>query len=198
MACVVAGAAGVKRHWRYLLARYGAYPTVWIIGGEASGPEWTEVARYVQKNDPHRRPATMHPGDSGRKAVTDESVISFDMLQTGHGDWSAAVQAIPKLKAAYARMPAMPAMVGEYCYEGHMQTAFQDVQRYVFWGLPAQWGGRPDLWRGRGLARQCRGGSRHHAGLMILTTSEGGNELPRLDPTGAGQEITRTIPLGAL
>ena len=28
----------------------------------------------------------------------------------------------------------MPAMIGEYCYEGHMQTAFQDVQRYVFWG----------------------------------------------------------------
>ena len=27
----------------------------------------------------------------------------------------------------------MPAMVGECCYEGHMQTAFQDVQRYVFW-----------------------------------------------------------------
>ncbi len=24
-------------------------------------------------------------------------------------------------------------MIGEYCYEGHMQTAFQDVQRYVFW-----------------------------------------------------------------
>jgi hypothetical protein len=28
----------------------------------------------------------------------------------------------------------MPVMIGEYCYEGHMQTAFQDVQRYVFWG----------------------------------------------------------------
>ena len=28
----------------------------------------------------------------------------------------------------------MPALIGECCYEGHMQTAFQDVQRYVFWG----------------------------------------------------------------
>jgi hypothetical protein len=29
-----AGVEGVKRHWRYLVARYGAYPVVWCIGGE--------------------------------------------------------------------------------------------------------------------------------------------------------------------
>ena len=129
-----AGVANIKRHWRNLVARYGAYPTVWIIGGESAGPEWTEVARYVQQIDPYGRPASIHPGDSGRKSVTDESVINFDMLQTGHGDWDAARGAIPKLKAAYDRKPPMPAMIGEYCYEQHMQTAFQDEQRYVFWG----------------------------------------------------------------
>jgi hypothetical protein len=130
----MAGVAGIKRHWRNLIARYGAYPTVWIIGGESGGPEWTEVARYVQKIDPYHHPATIHPGDSARNSVTDESVIDFDMLQTGHGDWDAARGAIPKIQAAYARKPPMPVVVGEYCYEGHMQTAFQDVQRYVFWG----------------------------------------------------------------
>ncbi len=130
----MAGVAGIKRHWRNLIARYGAYPTIWIIGGESGGPEWTEVARYVQKTDPYRHPATIHPFESARKSVTDETVIDFDMLQTGHGDWEAAFGAIPKLKAAYARKPAMPVVIGEYCYEGHMQTAFQDVQRYVFWG----------------------------------------------------------------
>jgi hypothetical protein len=129
----MAGVAGLKRHWRHLLARYGAYPTIWIVGGESGGPDWTEVARYLQKTDPYRRPSTMHPFDSGRKQVTDESVINFDMLQTGHGDWEAARGAIPKLTAAYERKPPMPVMIGEYCYEGHMQTAFQDVQRYVFW-----------------------------------------------------------------
>ncbi|MCX6923950.1 MAG: DUF4038 domain-containing protein [Verrucomicrobia bacterium] len=129
-----AGVPNIKRHWRNLVARYGAYPTVWIIGGESAGPQWTEIARYVQQIDPYGRPATIHPGDSGRKSVTDESVINFDMLQTGHGDWDAARGAIPKLKAAYDRKPPMPAMIGEYCYEQHMQTAFQDEQRYVFWG----------------------------------------------------------------
>jgi hypothetical protein len=129
-----AGVPNIKRHWRNLVARYGAYPTVWIIGGESAGPQWTEIARYVQQIDPYGRPSTIHPGESGRLSVTDESVINFDMLQTGHGDWDAARSAIPKLKAAYERRPPMPAMIGEYCYEGHMQTAFQDVQRYVFWG----------------------------------------------------------------
>ena len=37
------GVEKMNRHWRYLIARYGAYPVVWIIGGEAagrSGPRW--------------------------------------------------------------------------------------------------------------------------------------------------------------
>lgn len=30
------GLDGYKRHWRNLIARYGAWPTVWIVGGEVS------------------------------------------------------------------------------------------------------------------------------------------------------------------
>jgi hypothetical protein len=128
------GVAGMKRHWRNLVARFGAYPTVWIIGGESAGPQWTEVAKYVQQIDAYHRPSTIHPARSARDSVTDPTVINFDMLQTGHGDWDAARGAIPQIKKAYARMPIMPAMIGECCYEGHMQNAFQAVQRYLFWG----------------------------------------------------------------
>ena len=130
----MAGIDGMKRHWRNLVARYGAYPVIWIIGGESGGQLWTDTARHVQQIDPFHRPSTVHPFDSGRSQVTDETVISFDMLQTGHGGWSAATGAIPKLQTAYGRTPPMPAMIGEYCYEGHMQTGFEDQQRYVFWG----------------------------------------------------------------
>jgi hypothetical protein len=130
----MAGIDGMKRHWRNLVARYGAYPTIWIIGGESGGQLWTDTARYVQQIDPFHRPSTVHPFDSGRSQVTDETVISFDMLQTGHGVWSASTGAIPKLQAAYARTPAMPAIIGEHSYEGHMQTGWEDQQRYVFWG----------------------------------------------------------------
>jgi hypothetical protein len=130
----MAGVDGMQRHWRNLIARYGAYPTIWIIGGESGGPQWTEVARYVKKTDPYHRPSTIHPGESGRKSVTDETVISFDMLQTGHGGGGMAIGAIPKFAADYAMNPPMPVLIGEHSYEGHMQTGFQDDQRYVFWG----------------------------------------------------------------
>jgi hypothetical protein len=42
--------------------------------------------------------------------------------------------AFPRARGALHDKPPMPVVLGEYCYEGHMQTAFQDVQRYVFWG----------------------------------------------------------------
>jgi len=60
------GLDGFRRHWRHLIARYGAMPVVWIVGGEASdgnGP-WAELAEYVRANDPYRHPLTYHaPGD---------------------------------------------------------------------------------------------------------------------------------------
>ncbi|MFO0888055.1 MAG: DUF4038 domain-containing protein [Isosphaeraceae bacterium] len=130
----MAGLDGMKRHRRHLVARYGALPTVWIVGGESGGPRWTELARHVRSIDPYDRPLTIHPFASGRLAVTDETVLNFDMLQTGHGDMEAARAAIPKLIAASRRDPPMPALIGEFCYEGHMQAAYDDAQRYVFWG----------------------------------------------------------------
>jgi hypothetical protein len=39
----VIGVAGLKRHWRHLVARYGAYPVCWMLGGEI--PEEHEVGR---------------------------------------------------------------------------------------------------------------------------------------------------------
>ena len=129
------GIDGMKRHWRYLIARYGAFPTIWITGGESRGPDWTETAKYVRATDYFDRPITMHPqgGASGRGSVTDESAVNFDMLQTGHGGWPLAERVIPLLKQAYDREPAMPVIIGEHSYEQHMQTGFADVQRYVFW-----------------------------------------------------------------
>ena len=129
------GEAGFKRHWRNLIARYGAYPVVWIVGGEASGPQWTELARSVRDTDPYHRPATIHPpgGKSGRQAVTDESVLTFDMLQTPHGD-EGVKQAVASLKITRSTTQGMPVLNGESAYEGHMQSALGDAQRSAFWG----------------------------------------------------------------
>jgi hypothetical protein len=139
------GVEKMNRHWRYLVARYAAYPVAWIAGGEAGGEEWTAVAKYLRNIDPHRRLVTMHPyPGSGRKHVTDDSVLTFDMVQTGHGGffganspygvWQAtAANTVSKVMSAYSKTPSMPVVVGEVTYEGHMMTNGGEVQRQVFW-----------------------------------------------------------------
>ncbi|MHB8957628.1 MAG: apiosidase-like domain-containing protein [Pirellulaceae bacterium] len=190
---MLVGIDGVKRHWRNLIARYGAHPVIWIIGGESSGPEWTEVAKYVQEIDPYRHPSTMHPHDSGRKSVTDETAIDFDMLQTGHGDWDAARAAIPKLTAACDRQPPMPVMIGEYCYEGHMQTAFQDVQRYVFWS--SMLSGSAGLTYGAaGVWHASVDGDPGIANIYDWTTWREGMNFPGSTQLGLGKQLLEHYP----
>ena len=137
------GVENFNRHWRYLIARYGAQPVVWIVGGEAGGPQWTEVVAYVRKNDPYHRLITVHPyPGSGRKSLTDDKNVDFDMLQTGHGgDWhdafgtwpKTAASTVAKVMSAYSKTPTMPVVVGEVVYEGHMLTNGPEAQRQVFW-----------------------------------------------------------------
>jgi hypothetical protein len=189
----MAGLAGIKRHWRNLVARYGALPTAWIIGGESGGPQWTEVARYVQAIDPYGRPLTMHPAESGRLSVTDETVVTFDMLQTGHGDMETARGAIPKLIAAYNRMPPMPAMIGEFCYEGHMQAAHDDAERYVFWGSMLS-GGAGLTYGAAGVWHASVDGDPGLNRVYDPTTWREGKDLPGSAQLGFGKRLLERYP----
>jgi len=134
------GAASIKRHWRYLIARYGAYPVTWILAGEiadetkwGAGP-WAEIAKYVREIDPHKHPLTCHTGQGRRGAEGDVCVIDYDMVGGNHDERRAiAEETLALLTSACAKKPAMPVLVGETCYEGHMQQGFGDVQRHIFW-----------------------------------------------------------------
>lgn len=120
----------LKRHWRSLVARYGAYPVVWIVAGEIAdetkwgqGP-WAEVAAYVRSTDPYHRPLTSHtaPGNGRRGAGGDVSLIDFDMVGGNHDAPTAmSAKTLAILTSARATSPPMPVLVGETCYEGHMQ-----------------------------------------------------------------------------
>ncbi len=136
----VVGVDGFKRHYRNLVARYGAYPVVWILGGEiqnstkwGKGP-WAEVARYLRSIDPYHRPLTCHTAGGRRGLKGDEVLIDYDMVYGTH-DGAVAVtrKMLSRLTAAYSKTPSMPVLCGETAYEGHMQHNFQDVQRHVFW-----------------------------------------------------------------
>ena len=133
------GVDGLKRHWRYLIARYGAYPVVWILAGELHnnskwgvGP-WGQVGRYVRSIDPYQHPLTTHTGGGRRGNPDDDLIISYDMVGGSHRQDVAISSAIDNFTAAYSKEPTMPVLVGETCYEGHMQQGFQYVQRHMFW-----------------------------------------------------------------
>ena len=133
------GVDGLKRHWRYLVARYGAYPVFWILGGELGNDTkwgagaWGEVGRYVRSIDPYRRPLTVHSGGGRRGQEGDDLTIDYDMVGGSHRQDDAIGSAIRAFTSAYGKAPAMPTLVGETCYEGHMQQGFQYVQRHIFW-----------------------------------------------------------------
>jgi len=143
------GVARMKRHWRYLIARWGAYPVIWCLAGEGTMPYylstakerdaaeqkqgWTELARYVRSIDPFHRMVTIHPSRSARECVTDPAVLDFDMLQTGHGDRQSAPNTVRTVTASYAAQPRMPVIDGEVCYEGILEASREEVQRFYFW-----------------------------------------------------------------
>lgn len=131
------GLDGFKRHWRNLIARYGAYPTVWIVGGEAKdayGP-WSELAKYVKETDPYQHPLTYHAPEHPRQAIKDHAMFDFDMVGIGHQGYQTAAQSLDLMRSCRSQQPAKPVLCGEACYEGHMQTNFQDVQRHLFWSF---------------------------------------------------------------
>ena len=98
------GVEGMQRHWRNLIARYAAYPTVWIIGGEAGGELWKKVALYVRATDPYDRPTTVHPLTGGNSVVeyVGEESVDFDFLQTGHGRPNEDPRAIERFFAIFS------------------------------------------------------------------------------------------------
>ena len=143
------GLAKAKQHWRYLIARWGAYPVVWCLAGEGTMPYYlsktpkedaevqrhglTELARYVRDTDAHRHPITIHPPNTSRECVEDVSVLNFDMLQTGHNDRESVPNTIESVQRSLAATPRMPVLIGEVCYEGIMEASRQEVQRFMFW-----------------------------------------------------------------
>lgn len=145
----VLGLDRMKQHWRYLVARWGAYPVVWCLAGEGTMPYylsaskesdralqkrgWTEVGAYVRGIDAYHHPVTIHPSDTARDSVEDQSVLDFDMLQTGHSDRASIPNTVRRVTGSLPRSPKMPVLVGEVCYEGIMEASRQEVQRFMFW-----------------------------------------------------------------
>jgi hypothetical protein len=143
------GLERVKRYWRYIVARYAAYPVVWCIAGEATMPYylsesreqdaqlqregWTQVAAYVRQLDGFANLVTIHPTRYGREQVEDPAVLDFEMLQTGHSDRDSVFTTAESVAKSVALSPRMPVLAAEVNYEGILGRCWQDVQRMCFW-----------------------------------------------------------------
>jgi hypothetical protein len=143
----------LKAHWRYLIARYGAWPVIWCTAGEANLPwylvpnfpfddramvsAWTRIMRYLRETDPFHRPVTIHPTAikryTARHATDDETLLDFDMLQVCHAQNEAVGLAVGAVRESYAATPRMPVLNGEPCYEMLMGTITAPWPRRAFW-----------------------------------------------------------------
>jgi len=139
----------MKQHWRYIIARWGAYPVIWSLAGEAAMPYylssdrekdtqilkdgWSEIGKYIKHTDPYARLLTVHPSHIGRDQVSDHSFMDFDMLQTGHSAYESVKNTIKTLGTEVPREPAMPVVVAEVNYEGIFHSNHADIQRLTFW-----------------------------------------------------------------
>lgn len=149
------GVGQMKKHWRYLIARYGAYPVFWIAGGEVfdpppeierkvqdtalfpslRSPGWTQVVRYIRAIDPYHHPLTVHEVDPPYDApVQDDRLLDFKLFQAGHRSWPSIATEIALLNKHYSRTDVTrPLVVGEIGYEGLGAIHLEDFQRAAFW-----------------------------------------------------------------
>ena len=152
------GVEKLKRHWRTLVARYGAYPVVWSLAGEGVLPyyedplwgkwdeytpgaraDWTEIGRYVRSIEPFGRLVSIHcpnygdPSMGGHNMVDDRSLLDFDMLQTAHGSMNQGWHSVMNIRQAREMEPAMPVLQSEGFYEGILEQCREETQRWFFW-----------------------------------------------------------------
>lgn len=147
------GVKKMQQHWRYLMARWGAYPVVWYLSLENDMPyyvsekraedsaklrtQWTDVARYLKSIDPFHRLLTVQSMSgkvTSREGLLDRTLLDFDSLHGGHRDRESAIIMLRMLSKARTVPPLIPVVPGEVCFEGINWQNWQNIQRMVFWG----------------------------------------------------------------
>ncbi|MHC1695981.1 MAG: DUF4038 domain-containing protein [Eubacteriales bacterium] len=206
------GIEKMKQHWRYLIARYGAYPVVWCLAGEWDMPfylakdkeamiqqqreGWTDIAYYLKQIDGFKRPMSVHEGNSGRN-LGDGNLVDFLMLQTGHGGSDSLPNTVKCVTGDYVKSPTLPVIDSEVCYEGIGETCRQEIQRMMFWtcllsGAAGHTYGANGIWQVN-TQKAAFGPSPH--GLTWGNTSwEEAYRLPGSSHVALGKRIIESYP----
>ncbi len=211
------GVDRMKAHWRYLIARYGAYPMFWCAAGEANLPyylvkgfpyddreqvhKWTEVLRYIRATDPFRHPLTLHPTAinqyTSRHATDDAALLDFDMLQTPHGQREAGIVAVAAMRQSYAAKPMMPVIDGEASYEMLGDSLPTRWTRAMFW-LCMTNGAAGHTYGANGIWQNNRRGDPHgkspHGGTYGKISWDEAMRLPGSTQESLGKKFFLSLP----
>lgn len=206
------GIEKAEKHWRYLVARYGAWPVVWCVAGEANLPYyldkgfpfddreqvkgWTRVARYLRETDPFHRPMTIHPTGIGRlsarHAIDDVSLLDIDMLQTPHGQRDAVEPTVRTVRQSYADRPVLPVIDGEASYEMLFDSLPTQWTRRMFW-LCMTNGAAGHTYGANGIWQCNRRGEPHgkspHGGTYGTIPWDEAMNLPGSRQVGLGKKL---------
>lgn len=130
------GTEKMKRWWRYLVHRFGAYNVIWVLAGEYNMHNnagfsigfWKELGQMVKDEDPWKRIVSLHntppfwqggaeaPQWSTGEVLHNEPWLDYNQSQTGHGKY--ANEMIPLVvQKEYSRQPAKPIVITEPWYE---------------------------------------------------------------------------------
>jgi len=135
---------------RYIVARYAAHQTVWLLGGDGNYQKmgvdrWKRIGRAVFPPERKRRLCTLHP--CGQNWVGEEfrNEPWYDIIgyQSGHGDSEEHLRWLAQGPPArnWNREPILPVINLEPNYETaiayHHRTVFNDrhVRRAAYWSL---------------------------------------------------------------
>lgn len=111
---------------RYFIARYGAYPMIWILAGEVGGYDlktqkmfvdgWRPIAHLIKELDTYNQPKTAHYTNERPfpHYYHDEDWFEFTLNQAGHGDFVVSVNDYKDYMKQYGDKPFVE---GEALYE---------------------------------------------------------------------------------
>ncbi len=137
---------------RYMVARYGAYPVIWILAGDGDyrgerAERWKTIGRAVFPPGRARRLVTLHPGGMQWPwpAFEDEPWLDIITYQSGHGnnEKSRAWNTVELAKLAAALRLPRPVINAEPNYETHLDyhdrkpIGDYQVRRAAYWSLLA-------------------------------------------------------------
>jgi hypothetical protein len=211
-----AGPEALRKHWRYLVARWAAWPVVWCVAGEAlmdyyvgqpaTDPgarreeqrrRWSELLRFIRATDPYRNPITIHASQAGYVPVEDPRELDLAWLSTGHDGYPTLADTIDVLESTREQGWKVPVIPAEVSYEGILESSREEVQRFLFWstilgGAAGLTYGANGIWQVNRKERPY--GPSPHGVSWGDTPWDEAYRLPGSTQVGVGRRILQRFP----